>query len=265
MKNSFIVAGLCSLLVVACKRKPEPVPEPAYRLVWSDEFDYTGLPDSTRWTYQEGYIRNQEVQYYQAKRLKNSRVENGNLLITAVYDTTETHPVSSASLVTLGKADFLYGKMEVRAKLPTGKGAWPAIWTLGTNRYEVGWPASGEIDIMEWLGWNPLYVYGSLHKADASGKDAGHISISPAIPDLSDAFHTYVLEWDEKEIRISVDNFNYAVYRASDMPAGEWQPFTKPHFLLLNLALGGTSGLEVDYSKFPFTFTVDYVRYYKKE
>ncbi|MGV3559604.1 glycoside hydrolase family 16 protein [Larkinella arboricola] len=265
MKYFLIVASLFSFLFVSCKRKPEPAPEPTYQLVWSDEFNYTGLPDSTRWTYQEGYIRNQEVQYYQSKRLKNSRVENGNLIITALHDTTEAHPVSSACLVTLGKADFHYGKIEVRAKLPTGKGAWPAIWTLGTNRYEVGWPASGEIDIMEWLGFAPQYVFGSLHKADANGKDAAQISISPAIPDLSDAFHTYTLEWDEKEIRMYVDDFNYAIYRASDMPAIEWQPFTKPHFLLLNLALGGTSGGEIDYSKFPFTFTIDYVRYYKKQ
>ncbi len=123
----------------------------------------------------------------------------------------------------------------------------------------------GEIDIMEWLGFAPQFVFGSLHKAGADGKDAPLISISPTITDLSTAFHTYTLEWDREQIRIFVDEFNYAIYKASDMTAAEWQQFTKPHYLLLNLAIGGTSGGTIDDTKFPFIFTVDYVRYYKKE
>ncbi|GAB3901498.1 hypothetical protein GCM10028803_26290 [Larkinella knui] len=265
MNYSFLVVALFAVFFTACKHKAEPEPKPAYKLVWGDEFSYTGLPDSTRWTYEVGFSRNKEAQYYYPKRLQNSRVENGNLVITALNDNFQSNPISSASVISKGKAEFLYGKIEVRAKMPDGKGAWPAIWTLGKNRDVVGWPACGEIDIMEWLGLAPQFVFGSLHKADASGKDAPLISISPATTDLSTTFHTYTLEWSETQILMYIDDFNYAIYKASDLTPAEWQQFTKPHYLLLNLALGGTSGGFIDYTKFPFTFTIDYVRYYKKE
>ncbi|RRB07139.1 glycoside hydrolase family 16 protein [Larkinella rosea] len=257
------LAGFFCLLFSTCKQKPDP--EPTYKLVWSDEFNTTGLPDSTRWSYETGSPRNKEAQNYVAKRLANSRVENGNLILTALNDNFQSKPISSASIHTKGKADFLYGKIEVRAKMPVGKGAWTAIWTKGVNFDQVNWPACGEIDIMEWLGFAPIYVFGSLHKANASGQDAPQISISPAIQDLSDNFHTYTLEWDETQILMSVDDLNYAIYKAADMTPAEWQQFTKPHYLLLNLAMGGVSGGEIDDSKFPFVYTIDYVRYYKKE
>jgi beta-glucanase (GH16 family) len=263
MKYIVSVVTLFCVLFLSCKREPDA--EPTYKLVWSDEFNYTGLPDSTRWTFEVGTPRNNEAQYYQPKRLANSRVENGNLILTALNDNFQSRPISSASIMTKGKTDFLFGKIEVRAKMPTGKGAWSAIWTKGTNQDVVGWPACGEIDIMEWLGSVPQFVFGSLHKADASGKDAAQISISPETKDLSENFHTYTLEWDETQIRMFIDDVNFAIYKASDMTAAEWQQFTKPHFMLLNLAMGGSSGGTIDYSKFPFIFTIDYVRYYKKE
>lgn len=262
MKRFFLTAGVCCTVLVGCKEKPAP--EPTYRLVWADEFTYSGLPDSTRWTYEVGKIRNQEAQFYRAKQLANSRVENGNLLLMAQHDPSQANPITSASLMTKGIAEFLYGRIEMRAKMPTGNGAWTAIWTKGINQDAVGWPACGEIDIMEWLGFAPQYAFGSLHKPDAAGKDVPQISISPAVPDLSTEFHIYALEWDETELSMFIDDTKYAVYRASDMTPGEWEPFKKPHFLLLNLAMGGISGREIDYSKFPFIFTVDYVRYYKK-
>jgi beta-glucanase (GH16 family) len=263
MNYTFVLVGILCVLFISCKHEPDP--EPTYKLVWFDEFNYTGLPDSTHWTYEVGFSRNKEAQYYQTKRLANSKVENGNLIITALDDNFQGNPISSASVISKGKNDFLYGKIEVRAKMPVGKGAWPAIWTLGKNREVIGWPACGEIDIMEWLGFAPQYVFGSLHKADVTGNDAPQISVSPATMDLSDNFHTYILEWDETQIRIFIDDFNYAIYKASELTTAEWQQFTKPHYLLLNLAMGGTSGGAIDYSKFPFIFTIDYVRYYKKE
>ncbi|WP_460674681.1 glycoside hydrolase family 16 protein [Larkinella ripae] len=263
MNKLFLITGIFSAFFLSCKHKPEP--EPTYKLVWSEEFNYTGLPDSTRWTYETGKRRNSEAQYYRAKRLVNSRVENGNLIITALNDSLPSNPISSASIITKGKTDFLYGRVEVRAKMPTGKGTWPAIWMKGINEDTVGWPTCGEIDIMEWLGLAPQFVFGSLHKPDAAGQDAPLLSISPATADLSDAFHVYALEWDETEIRMYLDDFNYAIYKASDMAAVGWAPFTKPHYLLLNLAMGGSSGGTIDSSKFPFIFTIDYVRYYKKE
>lgn len=117
--------------------------------VWSDEFDYNGLPDEKKWNYEEGMIRNNEAQFYTRVDERNARVEEGYLTIEARKDGDGRAAYSSASLITLGKKTFLYGRFDVRAKLPVGKGTWPAIWMLGENIAEVGWPDCGEIDIME--------------------------------------------------------------------------------------------------------------------
>jgi beta-glucanase (GH16 family) len=236
-----------------------------YRLVWSDEFNYSGLPDSARWNYETGFVRNGEAQYYEAKNLANSKVQNGRLTITARYNSLDKSPITSASIITKDKFSFQYGRIEVRAKMPTGSGAWPAIWTLGVNRNIVGWPRCGEIDILEWLGWAPQYILGSIHTATASGQETSRVA--PYIPQdfstLSTKFHVYAIEWTSSQIKYFYDNINYATYRAADVTTTEWEPFTKPHYLLLNLAIGGSSGGKIDYSKFPFVYQIDYVRYYK--
>jgi beta-glucanase (GH16 family) len=238
----------------------------AYKLVWAEEFNYTGLPDSTYWGYETGFVRNHEVQNYVASNKQNSYVDNGVLTITATNNTALANPVSSASIITKDKMNVLYGKIEVRAKMPKGNGSWPAIWTEGQNRATVGWPACGEIDIVEWLGNVPTYIFGSVHKADSQNKDNPLIGpYTPAVLDMSDNYHIYSIEWDSTSIKYYYDNINYVTYTASQMTASEWAQFTKPHFILLNLALGGDSGGTIDYTKFPFTFTVDYVRYYKKQ
>lgn len=150
--------------------------------------------------------------------------------------------------------------------MPAGKGSWPAIWTLGINRDTIGWPGCGEIDILEWFGWMPQFIMGSIYTATASGDDTSRIApYTPAdFSTSSSKFHVYAIEWDSTQIKYFYDNKNYATYKASEITGDEWKPFTKPHYLLLNLAIGGLAGGEIDYTKFPFLYQIDYVRYYKK-
>ena len=136
-----------------------------YELVWSDEFDYTGLPNSEKWSYDVGGSGwgNNELQYYTENRTENARVENGNLIIEARKESYGGNNYTSARLITKSQGDWLYGKIEVRAKLPGGRGAWPAIWMLPTDWAYGGWPSSGEIDIMEYVGYDPGVVHGTVH------------------------------------------------------------------------------------------------------
>ena len=238
-----------------------------YTLVWRDEFNYTGLPDEAKWDYERGYIRNHEKQYYVAARLKNSHVENGHLVITARNDNYENHPVTSASIITKGKMEFLYGKIVVSAKMPTGSGSWPAIWMLGINRDTVHWPDCGEIDIMEWLGRTPQYVLGSMYMPGGFFGYSSRVTSYNVGNDttLSAQYHTFSIDWDSTQIKYYYDGFNYAIYKASGMSVRQWAPFKKPQYLLLNLAMGGTSGGFIDRTKYPFTYMVDYIRYYQKK
>ncbi len=136
-----------------------------WKLVWSDEFNYSGLPDPEKWNYEVGYLRNQELQCYTANRLENARVEDNRLIIEARREEWQGFQYTSASLHTLGKHGWLYGRFEVRAKLPPARGTWPAIWTLGTNIDTIDWPGCGEIDIMEYVGFEPgaKGIYGNVH------------------------------------------------------------------------------------------------------
>src|SRR5699024_5686714 len=147
----FFMAFLCTFALISCKNKPQPS-KTSWQLVWGDEFDYTGFPDSSKWNYEHGYIRNQELQYYTIKRKENAWVEDGKLNIVARLDSAlidgKKRPITSACLDTKGKAEWTYGRVVVRAKLPKGRGTWPAIWMLGANIDSVGWPMCGEIDIM---------------------------------------------------------------------------------------------------------------------
>lgn len=243
-----------------------------YELIWSDEFEYTGLPDSTKWGYETGYVRNNETQYYTDARIENCSVANGKLHITARNDTFEGHPVTSASIETLNKHQFKYGLIEVRAKMPhLGKGTWPAIWLMGVNRSEVGWPKCGEIDIVEWTGKAPTVVLGSTFLPDAAGtgmtfRSWPYIVSSPSV--VTDAFHNYAIEWDSTQIRYYFDDINYTTYKQSDLGVS-WEPLKKFHYLKINLAMGGLippigGGGPIDYSRFPYTFEVEYARYYKR-
>jgi beta-glucanase (GH16 family) len=256
-----------------------------WQLVWSDEFDKPGLPDAGKWNYETGFVRNHERQFYTRARKENARVENGVLIIEArmePYEAPGSGPApskaagrgkrgrqradyTSASLTTSGKAAWTYGRIEVRAKLPTGRGTWPAIWTLGTNYGKSGWPACGEIDIMELVGFEPGIVHATVHTSQYNHvmhTDKGH---KITIPDASQEFHRYAIEWDSKKIDFFVDSRKYFTFRNEGGGAGVW-PFDTDQYLILNLAIGGDWGGQrgIDDGIFPQRFLIDYVRVYQK-
>ena len=250
-----------------------------WKLVWSDEFDYKGLPDKTKWNYEEGFVRNKEMQYYTKARKENARVENGVLVIegrkekfknpkykAGSKDRKEQREFASytaASLTTRHKTSWKYGRIEVRAKLPHGKGIWPAIWTLGTNIGEIGWPRCGEIDIMEFVGKEPNLVHANAHFA-ASGKhtsDGGKLRTDKPFAD----FHVYAIEWREDRMDFFFDKTKYYTFMIDKAGKGEDNPFRKPHYLLINLALGGTWGGPIDDAVLPQKYLIDYVRVYESD
>lgn len=235
-----------------------------WELVWADEFDHSGAPDPAVWTPEVGYVRNGEKQYYTRDRLENARVENGLLVIEARKDDWEGKPITSASLTTKGKRPLLYGRIVVRAKIPTGRGTWPAIWTLGENIRQVGWPACGEIDILENVGFDPKTIHANIHcQAYNHMKRTGKGGKITAEAPWS-GFHEYAVEWYEDRIEFFFDDTRYFVFhKESDDPA-VW-PFAQPQYLILNLAIGGGWGGQkgIDDSLFPHRFEIDYVRYYK--
>ena len=184
---------------------PSPAASPAgWTLVFSDEFDGPGALDPAKWGYETGYIRNKEAQFYTA-RIENVRAEDGMLVIEARKEPYQSFAYTSASINTSGRFEFLYGRVEVRAKLPTGVGTWPAAWMLGVNRKEVGWPACGEIDIMENVGFDPLRIVGSVHTAAYNHTIGTHKSASVAIANPWEGFHVYAMEWFADRIDIFVD------------------------------------------------------------
>lgn len=237
-----------------------------WRLEWSDEFKSGPAPDPKKWSYEEGYIRNGEAQYYTKDRRENARVEGGRLIIEARKDNWNGKPITSASLITLGKKEFLYGRIEARAKVPTGKGTWPAIWTLGTNINKVGWPQCGEIDILENVGFDPEVVHANIHVGAynhmrGTGKGNRVSGVKPW-----EDFHTYAVEWYEDRLEFFFDDLRYFVFRKESDKDDVW-PFAKPQYLILNLAIGGGWGGQqgVDESLLPHRYEIEYVRYYKRK
>jgi len=246
-----------------------------WRLVWSDEFNRDGLPDATKWSYDVGGSGwgNQELQYYTESRLKNARAEDGHLIIEAHKESLNGREYTSARLVTKGKGQWTYGRMEVRAKLPSGRGTWPAIWMLASqDSYgDSYWPDNGEIDIMEHVGYDPDVIHATVH-TDAYNSIAGTQRTSTKrVPSARSGFNTYRIEWSESKITAFINDepyFNFANERLTDQDADyrEW-PFDKPFHLLLNIAVGGTWGgaQGVDESIWPQRMEIDYVRVYEKE
>ena len=239
-----------------------------YELVWADEFGRDGPPDPTKWSYdthanKQGWY-NKELQYYSARRLKNARVKDGRLLITARRETLATQPdhggqrYTSARLMTQGKASWTYGFFEIRAKLPCGAGSWPAIWTLGTS---AGHPDGGEIDILEHVGSNPGEVHATVHNRATVGSHGNGGSLS--LPTACSAFHRYQLTWTPEALMFAVDGKPVHRYVRAGKTKEGW-PFDAPQYLLLNLAIGGAMGGQVDDANFPLTFEVDYVRIYQR-
>jgi beta-glucanase (GH16 family) len=234
------------------------------KLVWSDEFDKEGAPDPAKWDFEVGLVRNQEKQYYTKGRPENARVEGGHLVIEARKEDWEKAKYTSASLVTKGKASWTGGRVEVRAKLPQGRGTWPAIWMLGESIGKVGWPACGEIDLMEFVGYDPGRVHANIHtKAynHMNGKGKG----SPlALAEPWKDFHVYAVDWTQEKLDFSVDGKVFFTY-ANEKKGAEVWPFDQPHYLILNLAIGGAWGGQkgIDDAIFPQQFRIDYVRVYQ--
>lgn len=235
--------------------------------MWFDEFEKNGLPDLAKWNYDTeanatGWY-NHEQQYYAAKRLENSRVEGGKLILTARKESLTTaqdfgnQKYTSARLITRGKASWTYGFFEVRAKLPGGVGTWPAIWMLGT----VGqWPDCGEIDIMEQVGKAPDKVHGTIHNRSTAGTCGNGSEIQ--LPDACTAFHNYQLTWTSEDLSIGVDGKIFHTYKNQQNGTASW-PFDQPQYLLLNLAVGGDMAGPIDDTIFPRQMEIEYVRVYQ--
>lgn len=244
----------------------------SWQLVWADEFNYKGLPDSTKWIYDVGDgcpelcgWGNNELQYYTHKRLHNARVANGSLIIMARKEPFSGRAYTSARLLTRGKSSWTYGRIEVRAKLPSGKGTWPAIWMLPEQNSYGGWPSSGEIDIMEHVGHEPLRIYGTVH-TEAFNHMIGTQKVDTIyVEDAEHRYHTYAIEWTPREIRWYVDDQRYNRFQHPGEGYEGW-PFDQPFHLILNLAVGGNwGGAEgVREDIWPQKFFIDYVRVYQK-
>ena len=235
-----------------------------WTLVFSDEFDRPGALDTSKWGYETGYIRNKEAQDHTSRR-ENVRAEAGHLVIEGRKEAYEGYGHTSASVNTLGRFEFLYGRVEVRAKLPTGNGTWPAIWMLGVSRAQVGWPACGEIDIMENVGFDPLRIHASVHTAAYNHTIGTQKSASVTVVNPWDDFHVYAMERYADRIDVFVDGQKYFTFRNEGTGTKAW-PFDKPHYLLINLAIGGSWGGQkgVDDSRFPHRYLIDYARIYQQ-
>ncbi len=232
---------------------------------WNDEFDYAGAPDPAKWNYDIGGHGwgNNELQYY-TNSTDNAIVGDGHLTITARLQTFGGSKYTSARMVTRNKGDFLYGRLEVRAKLPEGKGTWPAIWMLPTDWNYGDWPRSGEIDIMEHVGYDPNKVHFSVHTQAYNHSIGTQKSGTRVIPTAMSDFHKYRVDWTPYAVRGYFDDVLVFTFVNEGKGAATW-PFDKRFHLLLNIAVGGNWGgvQGVDDLVFPATMEVDYVRYYK--
>lgn len=251
-----------------------------WKLIWQDEFEGTAgtLPDPEKWELETGGSGwgNQEWQYYTAAAENASLNGQSALSITARAATpaqAESLPgwygncrYTSARMLTRRRFEFTYGRVEARLKLPYGQGIWPAFWMLGADIETVGWPDSGEIDIMENIGHEPTTIHGTVHGPGYCGSDG--IGGGAQLPDgapLKDDFHTFAVEWEPDEIRWYLDGSQYFRLTPAQLPEGSRWVFDHPFFLLLNVAVGGGwPGYPDETTRFPQVMLVDYVRVYQK-
>ncbi|WP_394830445.1 glycoside hydrolase family 16 protein [Pendulispora rubella] len=280
----YLLHGLVLATVCGCTASSRPTGAPGpdtsttrlagWQLAWSDEFELPdGSPvDPATWTHELGGDGwgNEELQYY-TDGTDNAVIRGGALVMTAKSGAS-THSCwygacryTSARLVTKGKFEPRYGRIEARIRVPAGKGMWPAFWLLGANMDNVGWPQCGEIDVMENVGHEPHEVYGSLH-GDGYSNENGLITgyTVPGAP-LSEAYHRYAVEWEAGAIRFYVDDVLYSTRTPADVPPGRAWAFDHPFYILLNVAVGGTwPGDPDEATHFPQTMQVDWVRAYVK-
>jgi len=237
---------------------------------WADEFNGDAV-DETKWNFEINGNGggNNELQYYTKE---NATVEDGKLIITAKQESYLGKEYTSSRLTTKYKGDFLYGRIQVRAKLPSGRGTWPAIWMMPTMSAYGGWPDSGEFDIMEYVGYDPGYIHSTIHTDIYNGAIGTQIGYPYYMDGIEDDFHTYDLIWEPGHMVTYIDDeqigeFNYNAYYNQDFSYDQVYPFDQQFFLILNLAIGGNWGgaQGVDTTIFPQTFEIDYVRYYEKD
>ncbi|MDO5308269.1 MAG: glycoside hydrolase family 16 protein [Planctomycetia bacterium] len=251
------------------------------KLVWNDEFNGEGLPDARKWNYEVGYIRNNESQYYTNARQENIFQKDGVLTIRTLK---EKYPLegkpnnqgrdhaeyTSACIETRGLASWTYGRIETRAKLPKGKGIWPAIWMLGDSISQIGWPKCGEIDIMEYVGHTPNTVHSTVHMHRPGGENWHNVSqgskltLNKSGEEPEERFYVYTVEWTPEKLIFLVDD--KVVLEADAQKLKEMTdvyPFNAPHYLILNTAIGGAWGGEIDNKTCPAEFIIDYVRVYQ--
>ena len=275
-RRALLAAGLAiALLAAGCNDQP-----PQWNLVWSDEFDGPAgtAPEAAYWDYDVGGSGwgNDELQFYTARPENVALDGDGNLVLTARKEQYQGRAYSSARINTRGKFEQGLGRWEARIRVPSGMGIWPAFWLLGANFPQVGWPACGEIDIMEVRGQAPGVMNGTLHATGYSGGGAlteqytCQVAPSCASPPctplcpFSEDFHVYAVEVEANRIRFEVDGAIYHEVRQELLPTGTAWPFGRPFFLILNVAVGGAYVGAPDVTTvFPQTMLVDYVRYYQ--
>ncbi len=239
-----------------------------YVQVWGDEFNSPGLPDSTKWNFEKGKLRNNELQYYTVKRMENARIEDSVLIIEAKKEKFDGADYTSASIISKGIGDWKYGKIEIRAKVPGGKGTWPALWMLPTNSEYGSWPKSGEIDIMEYIGVEPQNIYFTTHFEGVNLPAGQHGSsgsgAEKVVRDPFNEFITFTLVWTPENLEWYANDKKFHEYKKPDDDYRRW-PFDEEFYLILNLAYGGTwaGSAGVDDTKLPHKFMIDYVRVYQ--
>jgi beta-glucanase (GH16 family) len=243
-----------------------PLTYPGYSLIWSDEFSEAS-PDMSIWNMENGNGSggwgNNELEFYTSSP-KNIFISNGNLIIEARKETVDKFDYTSGRMTTQDKKSFKFGRIDIRAKLPVGKGMWPALWMLGTNISSVGWPGCGEIDNMEVIGTTPSTVYGTMHWKNAGGAHASKgASLSLPSGDFSQKFHVFSIVWTPDSIKWYLDDQLFLTTTADDAGASNY-PFNAEQFFIFNVAVGGNWPGSPDFTTgFPQRMFVDYVRVFQ--
>lgn len=224
------------------------------------------MPDTTKWNFNTGGHGwgNNEKQFFTQADTLNAKIENGKLMITARAEKADKNNYTSARMTTKNKGDWKYGKIEVRAKLPKGKGLWPAIWMLPTEWAYGGWPRSGEIDIMEFVGYAPDSIFQTVHTKNFNHLLGTQVGKCTRTEGVSDGFHTYGIVWDAEKINFYIDGVNTHYFLNRHKTFAEW-PFDQSFHLILNLSVGGNWGgrFGIDQAIFPAVYEIDYVRVFK--
>ncbi|MGY6520515.1 MAG: glycoside hydrolase family 16 protein [Mongoliitalea sp.] len=238
-------------------------------LIWSDEFSKNGLPNPDKWSYDVGDHGwgNNELQYYTENDKRNARVENGVLIIEVHRDSTFEKGYTSARLLTKGKAAWKYGYIEVRARIPQGLGTWPAIWMLPEEKNYGDWPKSGEIDIMEHVGYDQGVIHGTVHTESFNHMKGTQSGKQMHVPTCSEEFHLYAIDWTEDKIDFFIDGEKYHSFiNTKNNDPAEW-PFDQSFHLIFNIAVGGNWGGSkgVDPTIWPQRMEIDYVRVYSQK